>query len=120
MSTFSAPVNHKNRWDTDFYHLTENLHLGALLPFYAKSRSLLPYPHPIDTRGTFFEEVKVAQRFQAFRIAERGLRDGPNRMIWFSQREIRRFAKIHIKHVGATHGEQGPCVLGTGSNCAIL
>ena len=31
----------------DFYHFTRSLHRGALLPFYAKSGALLPYPHPM-------------------------------------------------------------------------
>ena len=36
---------------TNFYHLTNILRRVALLPFYAKSGSLLPNPHPM----TFYE-----------------------------------------------------------------
>jgi hypothetical protein len=31
----------------NFYHFNKRLQLTALLPFYTKSRSLLPYPHPM-------------------------------------------------------------------------
>ena len=31
----------------NFYHFTQSAPTWALLPFYAKSRPLLPYPHPM-------------------------------------------------------------------------
>ena len=34
-------------WRANFYRFTQGLHGRALLPFYAKSSSLLPSPHPI-------------------------------------------------------------------------
>ena len=43
---FFAPL-----WRANVYRFTQGLHGRALLPFYAKTSSLLPNPHPMLKTG---------------------------------------------------------------------